>query len=224
MKGLARVRVLLAIAIALVCLGLVGSAVYAESFSERFSVASIDESNWVVDNDSGYEVGITGGAFWIKGGPPGAGGPCDGLASYAFGNRYSFQINPVKLTPGPQLKDHQMGVVYLAQNEQRGGPLIAYGFIADPDAAGKVSLAWLNSNSAEWQVLKTGLDSGKWYNLGCVVIRDTEQLDLLFEGKTVETCDIAYGDEAPKLVLRSGSWDGENTADLEVQYKNITIE
>ena len=193
-------------------------------FTEKFAGKTIDEASWVVDNDSGYELSVAGGVFRIAGANDGSGGPCDGLASAAFGTKYGFEINPVKLAAGAELKDEQMGVVYFAQTDSRGGPLIAYGLIADPAGDGKVALAWLDSVAAQWEVIKAGLKANTWYALGGVVKAADGALDLLLDGKVVATVPIEFGDEAPRLVLRTGSWDGTHTDALEVLYRNITIE
>jgi hypothetical protein len=216
-------KIRMKMAVCCTALLLSSSVTVAASFTEDFSSKTIDDSKWLVDDDSGYESGIVNGVYSIKGGPEGSGGPCDGIAAYSYGTTFSFDINPVKLTPGSELKDHQMGAVYFAQTEQRGGPVIAYGFIADPNAKGKVSLAWLHGDNPVWNVVKSGLDSNKWYTLGGKVLKDTVQIDLYFQGKVIETCDITFQDESPKLVLRSGSWDGTNEDSLEMLLPNPVL-
>lgn len=193
-------------------------------FTEKFDGKAVNEANWALDNDSGYELSVSGGVLRIAGGPEGSGGPCDGIASLAWGTKYSFEVNPVKLNVGPELKDEQMAVVYFAQTAQRGGPVTAWGFIADPAGDGKVALAWLDGNAPEWQIVKAGMSANKWYTLGGVVKAADETIDLLLDGKVVATCERAFGEEAPSLVIRCGSWDGANEGPLEALFRNVTIE
>lgn len=193
---------------------------------EDFSGSSIDATRWVIDADSGYEVGVAGNVLRVHNTKvAGSGGPSDGLASVDGAAVWQVQINPVRLNPGAFLAEHQMGAIYLTQDSLRSAPAVVYGFIADPAQRGAVQLVYRLSGGGDtdWIELAKGLPANRWYTLRTVYRPAQSTVDLLFEGSPVATVSRSYGPEGPHLVLRTGGWDGLVSGEIEVLYDNVAM-
>lgn len=193
---------------------------------DDFSGSGIAAARWVIDTDSGYEVGVAGNVLRVHNSKvAGSGGPSDGLASVDGAAVWQVQINPVRLNPGTFLAEHQMGAIYLTQDALRNAPAVIFGFIADPAQKGAVQLVYRLSGGGDtdWIELAKGLPADRWYTLRTVYRPAPGTVDLYFEGGLVATVSRSYGAEGPHLVLRTGGWDGLVSDEIEVLYDNVAM-
>lgn len=219
--------VMVAIVVGVLAAG--GACFAALQLYDDFSSGKIDDARWVIDNDSGYELKVTGaGQFCITGEPKGADGPCDSIATQEAVQVVRFDMNVVSLSVGDGGDNTQMGAVYLASTTNRDTPMVVYGLFGDEKNAGKLVLGYRLFGSG-WveltkgiTVLESNLNPGEWHNFQLVYRKDAGEVDLYFDGFMVATLKIDFY-SGPYAVFRSGVWGGMNSARLEVLYDNIYV-